>query len=919
MIFHSGLHSGRRLSTLTRTKIVLIFLFAALSATATAEPRIELREDETIRPDGIHILDGSYVLNVGALYINITNHGLIGSQYTQRLPYSSAPSGQWPGGSGQEYLWGAGLWVGGSVNGQLSVTTGQSERELRPGSDIFDTIYEARGGRIIRPASRDDICGRRLPDVRADDDGDGRIDEDFLNGWDDDRDGQIDEDFGQIADQMFTCTMHDDLPLVRELYPDHLPLGISVVQRAAAFEQADYEDIVILDYEIHNTGHKNIKDVQLGMYVDCDIQQRGDGTSNPDDLAGFFRGAVRGPDNTFHRLEVAWMKDAAPDNPLPGVFGTMLLGHDTDPLQYYAPNMVGVNSFQIFATNAMGIQGGEPLSDAERYRLMAKHQIDRDRRPDQPGDLKFMFASGPFGNLPPGRKITYQVAMVIGTGMDGMLRNALKASVVHRGRYIDLDDDNDTGRWGLETKVCIGDYPLYENGDERLFDYRSMFMDETCTGPNPIFGVEIITKSKMFQDSDGRYCIYVNADNCEECYRVMGRECTVENGLYWLSMYSYARTGMYGRETNVPWVFPGEVPPQTPRVRLEPGDNSVELFWDDVSEHDIDPDTDVRDFESYRVWRVANWIRPNGTTIETGPEAMLWGMIAEYDLVNSIPAGIAGSAHDRTLGRNTGLEVARYIPACLSDPQYEGLAAAMQDFVDADVTNRFKSRPPLRDRFGAVIPGRETLVPWEYAPTVLDTFFDMTSRAGVRPPDAVVSKRGLTYYHYRDTDVHNGFLTFYAVVAADHELVWDGTSYQPAGYGVQGDPANNQQHVTPAPIPQTAAQREQDGVNIYVYPNPATRESLAEFQGQPASADNPTGVRIMFNNLPAAHNTVKIFTASGDLVQTLTHDGLSGGGAVAWDLMSRNGQEVVSGIYLYSVESDDSRFAPFRSHFTVVR
>ncbi len=892
---------------------------ALLPVTVKGESPLALRKEETIRPDGIHVLDGSYVLNMGALHINITNHGLIGSQYTLQMPYSGAPSGQWPGGSGNEYLWGAGLWIGGSINGQLSVTTGQPERELRPDRDIRSTIYEARQGRIVRPESRILRTGRRLPDIHADDDGDGKMDEDFLNGRDDDGDGKIDEDFGQIGSQMFTCTMHDNLLLVRELYPSHFPLGVSVLQRAATFEQEDYQDIVILDFEISNSGYNTVKDVYLGMYVDCDIQARGGGVSNPDDLAGFFRGAVRSEDGTFHRLEVGWMADAAVDNPLPGVFGTILLGHDTDPLKYYAPSSVGVNSFQIFASNAMSTQGGEPLTDSERYDLMTRNQIDRDRRPDELGDLKFMFASGPFGSLPPGRKITYQVAMVIGTGMSGMLRNALKASEVHRGRYMDLDHDNTTGIRGRETMLCIGDYPPYEYGGERLYDYRFDFMDEMCTGPDPVFGAEQISAQNLFTGPDGRRCIYVNADNCEECYRIMGRECTPLNGLYWSSRYSSYKTGKYGRETNVPWIFPGDEPPRPPRVRLVPRDNAVDVYWDDISEYEIDPDTGEIDFESYRVWRVADWIRPAGTTEASEPEAALWSMIAEFDLINTVPAGVGDSQHDQLLGRNTGLEPAFYVPVSLSDPQFAGLAEAMQEFVDADVEGHFLEQPPLRDGHGVVIPGREMLVPWEYAPTVLDTFFKMTPREGSPGPGGVVAKGSHRYYHYSDTAVHNGFQTFYSVVATDHKLVWDGRNYQPVGYGVQSDPSNNMTFTTPAPPAQTAVQRNQEGVNIYVYPNPATRAALAEFQQQPPSLDDPTGERIMFNNLPAAHNTVNIFTASGDLVQTLAHDGVNGGGALAWNLMSRNGMEIVSGIYLYTVESDNAQFTPFRGYFTVVR
>ena len=43
------------------------------------------------------------------------------------------------------------------------------------------------------------------------------------------------------------------------------------------------------------------------------------------------------------------------------------------------------------------------------------------------------------------------------------------------------------------------------------------------------------------------------------------------------------------------------------------------------------------------------------------------------------------------------------------------------------------------------------------------------------------------------------------------------------------------------------------------------------------------------------------------------------GGSAFWNLVSRNGQEVVSGIYLYSVESSDSAFDRVVGRFVVVR
>ena len=128
-----------------------------------------------------------------------------------------------------------------------------------------------------------------------------------------------------------------------------------------------------------------------------------------------------------------------------------------------------------------------------------------------------------------------------------------------------------------------------------------------------------------------------------------------------------------------------------------------------------------------------------------------------------------------------------------------------------------------------------------------------------------------------------------------------------------------QPHSDLARTAQTAEEREKFGVNIYVYPNPATREALAQYQQLNPNGEDPTGIRVTFTNLPQANNTIQIYTVSGDLVQTISHSGLEGSGHASWNLMSRNGQEIVSGVYLYSVQSDDSAFEDFVGKFVVVR
>jgi hypothetical protein len=564
---------------------------------------------------------------------------------------------------------------------------------------------------------------------------------------------------------------------------------------------------------------------------------------------------------------------------------------------------------------------------------MAREQRDRDRRTDQPGDLKVMFSSGPFNYFTPGKTLNYRVGLVLGTGLEGMLQTAVRASELQRGHWFDMDNDWTTGQRNRETKVCVGDLPPYSNGADPLFSYRIQITDNYCVGTQPRFGYALINKPDMFEDEDGRSCMYVNADNCEEMFRASGVTYQYEpNGdLYFESgwagsfpwdKYPSARvyTGRGGRETRVPWVEYQEYPPRPPTVRLVPGDGRVEIYWDDISEHDPDYLRGVADFESYRVWRVAEWTRPPGTAPGQPPLADRWQMIEEYDLKNFIPPAASYSGERLALGRNTGLEPALYEPVALTDPRFAGLAEAMFVFVQSDSSGRYFSMPPLRDSSGNPIPGREGLLPWETYPAVLDTFFAVTPRQG-QPGVGVKPKRSKRFYMHVDQDARNGFENFYAVVAADHRLKWldDENRWVPRGVGIQSEPGNNFLAAMATHTAQTPEHMATYGRNIYVFPNPATREALAEFQRQPPSHDDPTGERVMFANLPAAKNVIKVFTASGDHLITIGHDGTEGVGAASWNLVTRNGQEVVSGIYIYTIESDDPAFETFRGRFTVIR
>src|SRR5262249_15369012 len=87
---------------------------------------------------------------------------------------------------------------------------------------------------------------------------------------------------------------------------------------------------------------------------------------------------------------------------------------------------------------------------------------------------------------------------------------------------------------------------------------------------------------------------------------------------------------------------------------------------------------------------------------------------------------------------------------------------------------------------------------------------------------------------------------------------------------------------------------------VWVVPNPY--HARASWERSPVPGDVFTR-HVDFMGLPRARTTIRIYTLAGDLVQVLDHDASNGDGQVGWNLISRNGQDVESGVYLFTVES----------------
>jgi hypothetical protein len=187
-------------------------------------------------------------------------------------------------------------------------------------------------------------------------------------------------------------------------------------------------------------------------------------------------------------------------------------------------------------------------------------------------------------------------------------------------------------------------------------------------------------------------------------------------------------------------------------------------------------------------------------------------------------------------------------------------------------------------------------------------FAPISDTLGVLPDGSERLRYAVGRYFYEDrSGLKNGMLYFYDVTAFNCWFDSLGRYHE-----VGGQPgAVESEGVTPR---WKAFTGDDWRSAITVVPNPW--KGGAAWDLIPNDAD-PTGTHIDFANLPARECDVRIYTLSGDLVQSLRHNpGAYHSGTVRWNMITRNGQEVSSGVYLYAVscggETKVGRFSVIR-------
>jgi hypothetical protein len=751
------------------------------------------------------IANNGPILDAGRFAMRITNIGVIGNAFFNK-GLSFDPSFEFPRGSGHECLEHAELWVGATRDDGTVGVSGGPMFEWRPTLDTNDVVLRR-------------YAGDRGTRATVDDDGDGKVDEEILDGIDNDGDGEIDEDIRCPAQEVAACTYVDDRPeAVNFAYENgerHAPLGLTVHQEAYAWSLPGYDKIAGIQFTITNHGRETLHDVRLGIYADLDSRERSGGGGHIDDFVTTLRDSITVPEATSV-LNRVWVKPcfttlrgewpavhdaaAASTSPWTAVIG---VSHTTDPLNYIvnfafegaraafaaarAPRRDTAFTYSIFSSSLSPRQGGPPNLDVDRY--AALHGEYPQAPVDQARDYSVLLSCGPFRVLDPGQSLDFAVAFIAGENADSLVAAAQSARLAWKGSQLNVLPDAPGLPNYLEGNTGIGGHEIcYEPppGVEFVYDPNctSKFSRDLAYRPLPTLPPETVVELTY---KAGAGCIWSDFD-CDAC------------------------TGSTGAETHVPWFVQAAAPPQ-PLFRVTATDRKVTVEWDNLPELLADarilPGAPYS-FWGYRVYRLDRWQRDSLL-----PPTSRWQQIASF-------------AVDTTLGAAP-------------------LSAALDPSVDYDSVAFERKHYPV---------GR---------------------------------------YRFVDTQVLDGFDYHYVVTAvAQRTLVVSNTPRT----DLLESPFRTLFNGVVRPRIE-AGVPFRDG-KVWVVPNPF--RAHAPWERQPVPGDVFTR-HVDFFGLPRAKARIKIYTLAGDFVQELEHDGTQGNGEAPWNLISRNGQDIESGVYLFTVDS----------------
>ena len=800
---------------------------------------------------------------VGQMVLAVNNNGTFGTGFRAAqqdcFTGESVPSCEYPKGSHVEYLFAGAFWIGAVIGRDTVCTVGADGwsfvREFFPDELPFGRmVYRS----IIDPGT---------PEFQ-----DAISEEDYISVYTDTFTEGIDPDaFGR----------------------PHHPLFVEVTESSYAWSYAYAEDFVLFDYQIKNIGSNLLENVYMGIYVDADVCYDCTGTSGYiDDLCGFLHTylSTYGSCQYVETVNIAWIADNDGDHnaqiPAPNVTATRIIRTPSDSLDvafnWWISNPADNRDFgprhrspwRDFGTGGLGT----PEGDVNKYYIMSNGEFDYDQAytayitpndslwlyPSQEAagsfstgfDTRYLLSFGPF-DIRPNQTLPISFAYVAGADL-------------HSRDHLDNLDN------------------LPGNPDEY---YANLDFSDLAT--NATWASWIYDNPGVDTDHNG-YRGKSHICCTDSIVREVDTTINGEDTIIIEIKYTACDTFWYEGD-GVP-DFRGAAPPPAPDFWVESSVGGLKIRFNGLrSETTRDVFSRLIDFEGYRVY-VGRDIRNESFSLVASYDRKDYNKYV-FDPSARTPSGWVIRDIPYTLEQLRCL----YGESC-DDTTFHPLDYAMFDPYQhpefPESTFYFAKQDNNTTELGVDTPIRKIYPDQPYPSSLIPD----SSRAEELTEDGY-----LKYFEYEV--VIDGLLPtvewYVNVTAFDYGSPESGLSALETSKTVGVDSAF---------ALSGWVEVQQENLDVFVYPNPYRIDGdygERGFEGRnPLIIRPPDRTRVIhFANLPPKC-MIRIYTLDGDLVRELVHDKSPSDPQAShdeWNMITRNTQMVVSGLYYWTVEDEDGR------------
>ncbi len=815
--------------------------------------------------------------NVGLIQLAVANNGTFGIEYVAdtRDAFTGEPiafSCQYPKDSRIQYLFGAAFWIGAVVGRDTLVSVG---------ADGWQWVYEmfpdeAPFGKMVYRS----ITDPTKPQFKD-----------------------------AVSEQDYISVYYDTL--TQGVPPDffgrpHVPLNIEVTQRSFAWSYSYAEDFILFDYEIKNIGSKELTNVYMGVYVDADVCFDCQGTNQgfADDLCGFLHtyrssyGACEYEDTVF----IAWIADNDGDfkepyesgfHPAPHVTATRIVRTPAEEMEVSFNWWIGNGNPSLdFGPRERSFKGvweeelrdygtgglGTPEGDGNKYYVLRNKEFDYDQvftGSIQPNDTLWLYPAD------------QEQADLFATGYDTRYLLSFGPFNIRPGQTLPISFSYVAGE----------DFHTVDGNLDNLPDNPSEYyanLNFSDLALNATWSSWIYDNPGVDTDGDGdsgKSHICCTDSTFERVDTIVDTNLT---DTIFDTVYVYTVCDTFWYEGDGVPDFRGASPPPPPDFWIEPSVGKLSIRFNGLrSETTRDVFSRNFDFEGYRVY-IARDERPGS-----------YGLVASYDLEDYNKL-----VYNPNL---PGYEL-RDIPFTIDDLRcLYGDSCLDMEFDPESYTRSSPYILPNYPESMFIFTPQDFNVSELGVDTPIRKIYPDQPRPIVLNPDSAqpgeLTEDGyFKYYEYR-IDINDLLPTvsyYVSVTAFDYGSPESGLTSLESAVTLstkQAYPLNSWDDV------------QRENLEVYVYPNPYRIDADYRergFEGRTMSDRPPDRTRVInFANLPPKC-TIRIFTIDGDMVREIEHDWKAMGMEddpmathEEWDLITRNTQMVVSGMYYWTVEDEN--------------